>query len=385
MRVLVAFDKFKDALSAVDACAVARQALAQAHPEWPCEVCPLADGGEGFAEILTKAAGGELFVFPVTGPRGESVNATMGVASWNRIPAAAQQLLQSDVGAPRRGRVAVVEMAAASGLDLLANDRRDAWQTTSWGTGELIKKAAALDVDLIVLGIGGTATNDLGVGALAALGCEFLDASGQQVNPPVPARWRDIDRIAGGTSAIPPIYIASDVANPLLGPNGATAVYGPQKGVSAADVPRLDREMDRMAQRLSAHFKCDPTLQDAPGSGAGGGVVFGLRSALPARLVPGFELVAAWLELESRLANSDLVLTGEGRFDRSSSQGKGPGALVQRALQLGKTVHVFAGQIAVEPRAGLRLHSITPPGMPLAEALRSTPKLLAAAIHREIG
>lgn len=388
MRVLVAFDKFKDSLTSSAACALAADALRVAHPDWQLDLCPLTDGGEGFCDILTLAAGGMIEKLSVTGPRGDRVEAAVGFVPLENIPPAARALLDFQLPGinlqPHGGaRIAVIEMAAASGLALLAPDRRDPWQATTLGTGELIRAAARPGVAAILLGVGGSATSDLGLGALAALGLEYRTASGGRVQPPVPARWQEIARIAGRiASDFPALRIACDVTNPLLGPRGAAAVYGPQKGLRGADVSRLDHEKARLALMVCSYCGQHDSLMDVPGAGAAGGLGFGLMAAAGARLLPGFDLVSAWLNLEARLAAADIVITGEGRFDESSLSGKGPGAVAARAFALGKRVHVFAGAITAPPQENFALHAITPPGTPLAQALRDASANLATAIRQ---
>ncbi len=384
MRVLLAFDKFKDSLSARDACTFATAALAERHGDWIVDACPLSDGGEGFAEILTASVRGQVIGTSVMGPRGDEVQATIGIVPFDRIPPAARALLPAP---PERTRaaptIAVIDMASASGLALLEPEDRDVWETTTVGTGELIRTATELGAAAILLGVGGSATHDLGLGALAALGLECRTARGEAIFPPVPARWREISRLDGSVHPpVPPIRIACDVSNPLLGPRGAAATYGPQKGLRPGDLARLDHESARLAIMLCAHCGRPDTLMDTPGAGAAGGISFGFMTAAGAELVPGYELVSAWLDLETRLAAADLVITGEGRFDDSSLNGKGPGAVAARALALGKRVHVFAGSATVaHPPANLALHSITPPGMPLDQALRLASLNLTKAVR----
>ena len=394
MRALLAFDKFKDALSAPQACALAAGSLRARQPDWTLDLCPLTDGGEGFCEILTQALGGTFEAHTVTGPRGEPVVARLGFVPLALIPATARRLLDlpdSQLSAlnsqlPRDARVAVVEMAAASGLALLAPEARDPWLTSTTGTGELIRLAARPGVAAILLGLGGSATSDLGLGALAALGLNFVSATGELIDPPSPSRWPEITRLDGRLPAdLPPLRIACDVANPLLGPNGAAAIYGPQKGLRPADLRRLDNEAARLALLLCTHSAKPDALMDVPGAGAAGGISFGLMAAASAQLISGFDLVSAWLDLDSRLAAADLVLTGEGRFDASSLSGKGPGALAARAAALGKPVHVFAGAITAAPVPGLTLHAITPPGTPLPAALRAAATNLTATVDRTFG
>ena len=394
MRALLAFDKFKDALSAPQACALAAGSLRARRPDWTLDMCPLTDGGEGFCEILTQALGGTFETHTVTGPRGEPAVARMGFVPLALIPPAARRLLDlpdSQLSAlnsqlPLDARVAVVEMAAASGLALLAPEARDPWLTSTTGTGELIRLAARPGVAAILLGLGGSATSDLGLGALAALGLNFVSATGELIDPPIPSRWPEIARLDGRLPAdLPPLRIACDVANPLLGPNGAAAIYGPQKGLRPADLRRLDNEAARLALLLCTHSAKPDTLMDVPGAGAAGGISFGLMAAASAQLISGFDLVSAWLDLDSRLAAADLVLTGEGRFDASSLSGKGPGALAARAAALGKPVHVFAGAITAAPVPGLALHAITPPATPLPAALRAAATNLTATVDRTFG
>jgi glycerate kinase len=303
---------------------------------------------------------------------------------FDRIPPAARHFLPP---APERPlatpTIAIIDMATASGLALLKPEERDVWQTTTAGTGELIRTAADLGATAILLGVGGSATHDLGLGALAALGLQFQNASGEIVFPPVPARWHEISRITNSANPpVPPIRIACDVSNPLLGARGAAAIYGPQKGLQAADLPRLDHESARLAMMLCAHCQQSDAIMETPGAGAAGGIAFGFMTATGAKLIPGFDLVSAWLDLDAQLAAADVVITGEGRFDDSSLNGKGPGAVAARALALGKSVHVFAGTAtAAHAPAQLNLHSITPSGTPLPQALRQASLFLERSVR----
>ena len=375
MRVLIAFDKFKDALTARQAGEAAAGALRAKHPDWQIDLCPLTDGGEGFCEALTESARGRLEHFAVSGPHGGRVTAPVGFIPVESVPAAARPHL------PVGTSIAVVDLPSASGLALLPPGQRDPWHTATFGTGELLRHAAAGQPGAILLGIGGSATNDLGLGALAALGFHFLDAAGAAIAVPVPAMWERIQRIDGaGLIQLPPVFIACDVTNHLLGARGATATFGPQKGLRAGDVPLLEAQAARMAALLCDACGQPRTLADLPGTGAAGGIGFGLMAACGARLVPGFDLVSAWLDLPARLAAADLVLTGEGRFDATSLHGKGPGSLVAEARRLGKPVHVFAGSLGLP--MDQQLHAITPAGLHLAEALPRTAELLAAAVAR---
>lgn len=380
MRVLLAFDKFKDALTARQACEFAASALKDRHPDWTLDLCPFSDGGEGFSEILTQATKGETILLSVSGPRHETTATAYGIVSGGKVSSAAAAFFGNG---KMPARIAVVESAAASGLALLPPGQRDPWQTSTLGTGELIRAAASSGVDAILLGVGGSATNDLGLGALAALGFQFFSASGELVHPPIPARWKEIARIGGEIlPGLPPIYIACDVTNPLLGSRGAAVVFGPQKGLLLQDRKRLENESARLAMMLCAHCNQPDTLMDAAGAGAAGGMPFGLMVAAQASVVPGAELVATWLDFDLRLAAADLVITGEGRFDESSLHGKGPGALTKRALAFGLPVHVFAGEASIaHAHRNLELHVITPPGAELSAALREAGANLASAVR----
>lgn len=383
MRVLVAFDKFKDSISAQTACDVAAGAAAASGRGLAVDLCPLSDGGEGFASILTRAAGGTEAPVAATGPRGDAVAASYGTVAIKDIPERARLLL----GAPASGggRIAVVEMAAASGLALLAKERRDLLLTSSVGTGQVIR-ASVDGVRAVLLGVGGSATHDLGLGALGALGLRYLDAAGDVIDPVTPADWPRVHAIEGRLArGFPPILIACDVDNPLLGPRGALATYGPQKGLRPDDAPALEAETARIASLLCRAFGQPDDLAARPGAGAAGGIAFGLMAAAGATLIPGYELVASWLDVDRRIAEADIVITGEGRFDASSLQGKGPGAVARSALARGKEVHVFAGEVRLEGRIpGLQTHAISPPGLPLADALSNAPGLLFSSVKRAL-
>ncbi|MFT3783031.1 MAG: glycerate kinase [Nibricoccus sp.] len=385
MRVLVAFDKFKEALTAREACDTAVRSLREKHPDWRFDVCPLSDGGDGFEEVLSSAVSGDRMVRQVTGPRGTLVETGFTLVPKNKIAPAAIAKLQLTPGSAVDANVALIEMATASGLALLPPTQRDPWQTTSRGTGQLMRAAAEAGAAAIVLGIGGSATHDLGLGALSALGLEFRDANGASIRPPIPSAWEQINNIAGTLLTLPPIYVACDVTNPLLGPKGAAAVFAPQKGLHADEFTGLEIATERIAQMLCAHFHQPLTLPGMPGTGAAGGMAFGLMCALQAQLLPGFGFVADWLALDAKIAAADLVISGEGRFDATSLGGKGPGAVLSRAIAAKKRVFLFAGQIA-SPTAHdlLSLHEITPTDVPLDRALHDAAHFLKQAIQRAL-
>jgi len=339
MNVLLAFDKFKGAMSAGEACRVAAEGIRRVRPEWTLFEAPLTDGGEGFCPILTEACGGALAWHTVADPLMRPVKAPIGWVEAQALPAAARQLL----GCGERERIAVIEMAAASGLPLLAGEERDPWKTSSRGTGELILRAAQEGADRILLGVGGSATNDCGAGILEALGVEFLGAGGDPIPSITPENFGKVDSVLfSKVGPLPPVVIASDVQSPLLGEKGATRVFGPQKGL--VDVEAMESVFERMAILLAASssLELDPAL---PGMGAAGGVSFGLAACSRISLVPGFSLVSAWMGLPEKFRAADWVLTGEGRLDRGSLSGKGPVELLREAVGYGTRPVAMAGAI----------------------------------------
>ena len=376
MRVLLAFDKFKDALTARQAGEAAAAALRAKHPDWELDLCPLTDGGDGFCETLCANLGERIEPIEVRGPRGTPVLSTVGFVPASALTTKARKWFPAGAD----GEIAVVDLASASGLALLTPAQRDPWHTTTFGTGELLDYARHEKTNAILLGIGGSATNDLGLGALAALGFKFLDAAGVEIGDLAPATWERIARIVPAALNLPPIFIACDVTNPLLGPRGATATFGPQKGLSAVDGPRLEAQLARMAALLCEACGRPLALADTPGAGAAGGIGFGLMVAADAKLVAGFDLVSDWLDLPRRIAAADLVLTGEGRYDATSLGGKGPGRIAAEARRLGKRVYVFAGSLGIAADADH--HAITPADLPVLHALPRTAELLQAAITR---
>lgn len=343
------------------------------------EHAPLTDGGEGFCRILTEAADGYIEYHPVTGPTGEEIDAPIGWVESDSLSGDAKQRL----GQPR-GRIAVIEMASVAGLEQVPVPQRHPGHCTTCGVGELIRIAAAEDAGAILLGIGGSATSDLGLGALESMGLRLGSAG-----ITYPADWPTIEAIDGALDFQPPaIHIACDVSNPLLGPNGAAAVYGPQKGLRPEEIEPFDAEARRMAQLLCRHFNRREDLPAAPGCGAAGGIGFGLKAACGASFVPGFELVSSWLDLPARLGRADLVLTGEGKFDRSSLSGKGPYALLQAAHKASKPAILLAGifddaarQALKENFSGVEAFAITPKQMPLEEALMRGAENLELQVH----
>ncbi|MEM9226585.1 MAG: glycerate kinase [Verrucomicrobiota bacterium] len=376
MHILIAFDKFKDCMTAMEACQVAQDVILKLHPNWTISIAPIADGGEGFCEILTRTVYGRMERIPVLGPQLEPQTAQLGYVNIEKLGPRVREVLNL----PSEGMLAVIEMALASGLQSIPEGKRNPWIASSYGTGQLIAEAADAGAMEILLGVGGSATNDLGLGALEALGIQLLDTEGLPIDHATPQAWERSSHLTGETwPHIPRINIACDVQNPVLGPNGSTAIYGPQKGLKYDDFPRLEREMGRMSKLLCDHFGKPHEMVKQPGAGAAGGIGFGLEVACDARLVNGYELVESWLQLKEKIADADLVLTGEGKFDRSSLQGKGPGSILREASRQHKHAKVIAG--LVESRMQLppktTAEVIAPPGYTKERSIAEGKKLLA--------
>ena len=381
MRVLIAFDKFKDALTAHQACLIAAQALKDSNSALEIDVCPLADGGDGFQPVLTQALQGQGLSFEVHGPLGSPLNARIGLVASSKLPADTRRLLKLPaLEVTKPSQVAIVEMASASGLSLVPQRLRNPWIASSYGTGELLALCATKEVEAIVLGIGGSATHDLGLGALSALGIHFLRADNSRIEYPTPSQWHEIQTVTGQVIKLPTLRIACDVTNTLLGSRGAAHVYALQKGLPLSEIPKLESETQALVNKLSSSFPKMQTLLTTPGSGAAGGIAFGLMATTDAELVPGFELVTSWLNLENKIKAADLIITGEGRFDQSSYEGKGPGTILQLAKKYNKITHVFAGEVTAQKSS--TIHQITEQGTPLADALKSTEVNLRKSIIR---
>jgi glycerate 2-kinase len=328
VRVVVAPDKFKGTLSASEAAAAMASGWRRGDPRAQVEVCPVADGGEGTLETLLAALGGRRAQARVAGPLDDPVDADYGL-----------------VEAPG-GRMAIVEMARASGLALLPEARRDPLRATTRGTGELLLAAARHRPRQVVMCIGGSATNDGGAGMAQALGVLLLDESGEEL-PPGGAALRRLFRIdaRGLVREVRDldVVVASDVDNPLTGPRGASAVYGPQKGAGPHEVGLLDEALGHFAAVIHRDLGID--VREVPGAGAAGGLGAGLVAFLGARIRPGFEVVGEALDLTHRLERADVAVTGEGRYDRQTERGKAPAGVLGLARQAGCRGVLIAGQL----------------------------------------
>ena len=342
MKVAIAIDSFKGSLSSIAAGTAAAEGVRRVFPDAECAVRPLADGGEGTVDALVSGLGGELKAVTVTGPAGKPVTARYGL-----LP----------------DGVAVMEMAEAAGITLVSGAERNPLYTTTYGVGEMILDAVRNGARKFVIGIGGSATNDGGAGMLQALGFSLLDASGHDI-PRGGAALAKLARMDRGNVAATlnelSFRIACDVKNPLCGPSGASAVFGPQKGATPEMVKTLDDALSHFAEiadkvevegrgrQWNLPFHCQPqpltsTLASSAGAGAAGGLGFGFKAFLGAELVPGVDLILNETHLEDFIRDADVVITGEGRLDGQTVMGKAPIGVARLAKRYGKRVLAFSG------------------------------------------
>ena len=325
MQIVIAMDSFKGSLSSVEAGNAAAQGIRRVYPDADIIVCPLADGGEGTTQALVTGLHGTYRSVTVQDPLGRPIRASYGI-----LP----------------DQTAVIEMAAASGLPLLKPEERDPMYTTTYGFGELIRDAVRNGCRNLILGIGGSATNDGGVGCLQALGFSFLDAQGNAV-PPGARGLAEIEHISG-EHALPELrectfHVACDVKNPLCGESGCSHVFAPQKGADAAMVMQMDADLRRFAKLTRQVFPdADPA---APGAGAAGGLGFGLTAYLHAVPEPGISLILRETGLSGLIRNAGLVITGEGCLDAQTAMGKAPAGVAGLAKRFGKPVIAFCGAV----------------------------------------
>ncbi len=367
MRVVVAPQEFKGSLTAAEAADAIAAGVRLALPDAAIDVAPMSDGGAGLVDALLAARGGERIETAVRDPLLRPVT-----AAW---------ALLAD------GTVAI-EMAAASGLVLVEPSARDATIATTYGTGELIRAALDHGARHLIVGVGGSATVDAGAGAMQALGARLLDEAGRDLPPggAALARLHRID-LSGRDPRLAEarIHVASDVTNPLHGPEGAAVVYGPQKGASPEDVLVLDAALARFAGVVQRDFGVD--VQRVPGSGAAGGLGAGLIVVAGAAITRGFDVVAEAVALERRIGEADVVITGEGRLDAQTPYGKTAAGVAAIARRLGKPVGCVAGSVAADLDAGPLFDAVeaaTPPGMTLDEAMRRAAVLVRDASARAV-
>ena len=371
MRIVIAPDKFKGCLTAPQVCDAIARGIRQAAPDAEIDLCPMADGGEGTVDALVAATGGRFETRRVTGPLPEmKVDATFGVLG--------------------DGKTAVIEMSAASGLALLPPEDRNPLNTTTFGTGELLMEAAKLGAKEVILGIGGSATTDAGVGCAQACGLPVILDDGQPVSPTEPLCGRDLPSVVlvkhGRGSPVERlrITVACDVTNPLYGPTGAAHVFAPQKGATPEQVRELDESLKGLATRLGKTSEAA-----TPGAGAAGGLGFGMLAFFHATLRPGVEIVIEATNLRRRLQNADLCITGEGKLDAQSLAGKTPIGVARLCKELGVPCVALVGTMGEGADDALAeglesIHPIREPGMAEHEAMRDAAALLVTNASRVV-
>lgn len=312
-KVVVAPDSFKGTMSAVEICDIIEKAFLKHSPSTQVVKIPVADGGEGTVDAYIAGIGGTYRTVEVLGPMGDSVTARYGVL--------------------KDGSTAVIEMAAASGLTLVKGKPRP-MSASTFGTGQLLLDAAKHGLKRIILGIGGSATSDGGVGALSAMGVRFLDENGGDVLPGAEGlrfiRSIDASRLEPRLKDLE-IMIACDVTNPLAGKNGAAHVYGPQKGADPVQVEMIDQGLLHLSEVLTAHAGID--RKDQPGMGAAGGIALSLASFLNTRMESGIDMILTIADFDMQIADADMVITGEGKVDGQSVQGKVLAGIAKRAAR----------------------------------------------------
>ncbi|MET0778189.1 MAG: glycerate kinase [Pseudomonas mandelii] len=362
MKIVIAPDSFKDSLSAQGVADAIALGLAQVWPDAQLVKCPMADGGEGTVESILAACEGELRRTQVRGPLGITVD-----AAWGWLP---------------QTHTAIIEMAEASGLQLVPPGQRDACVSSTFGTGELIRAALDAGAQRVILAIGGSATNDGGAGAMQALGVKLLDGQGQALAPGglALAQLACIDLSAIDSRLADVRFdIAADVNNPLCGPHGASAIFGPQKGATPEQVLQLDAALGHFAELCAQALGKD--VQHEPGSGAAGGLGFAAKAFLEAQFKAGVEVVAELVGLAEAVKGADLVITGEGRFDAQTLRGKTPFGVARIAREQGVPVIVIAGTLG-EGYQALYEHGIDAAfalangPMTLEQACTEAPRLL---------
>jgi glycerate 2-kinase len=356
MRILIAPQSLKGSLTAAEAGSAISQGVQAVYSKAEIEVVPIADGGEGTVQALVDASGGKIIQKMVTGPLGEPVPAFFG--------------LMGD------GRTAVIEMAASSGLPLVPPEKRDPRITSTYGVGELILAALDYGSRHFIIGIGGSATNDGGTGMAQALGAMLLDAQGAEITRGGAALATLAHISTSGMDARLQkctVEVACDVNNPLCGPTGASAVYGPQKGATPEMVEELDKALAHYAQIIEQDLGM--SVAEIPGAGAAGGLGAGLIAFLHAKLRPGAQIVFEAVGLEARIQKADLVITAEGQIDAQTAYGKSVGAVAEIAKRYGLPVLAFAGSLGENYQVAYKL------GVDAVAALTTSPMTLTYAIE----
>jgi glycerate kinase len=365
MRILVAPQSFKGSLHGYEVAEAITEGLRTVWPDAEYDLLPVADGGEGTVEALVTATDGAFKESSVEDPLGRSVQATWGILG--------------------DGQTGVIEMAAASGLPLISRRERNAKVTSTYGTGQLMRAAIDNGTRRLIIGIGGSATNDGGAGMAYALGARFLDEHGQILRRGGADLLR-LDHI--DVSGLDPrirdveMIVASDVTNPLCGPNGASSVYGPQKGARPADVALLDRALARLAEVIERDLGV--SVANEPGGGAAGGLGAGLMAFADARMCRGVELIFQAMNFDSHLDGVEIVFTGEGRVDKQDVFGKAPVVVAERASARGIPTVLVVGSIGAGYESVLdhgvqAIVSILDRPMPIEAAVQHTARMIRQA------
>ncbi len=329
MKVVVAIDSFKGSLSSIEAGQAVKAGVLAAHPDANVIIKPLADGGEGTTDAFIEGLGGQRIDLTVTGPMGSPVSCYYGY-------------LEKD-------KTAIIEMASASGITLVPVHQKNPLTASTRGVGEMILHALEKGCRHFIIGIGGSATNDAGIGMLKALGYSFLDEQGLDVGEGAQALGKVASINAKNRHPLLDdcqFRIACDVTNPLCGENGATYIYGPQKGVTEAQKESLDQDMAHFADVTETTLNC--AYKNYPGAGAAGGLGFAFLSYLHASLSPGVELILDAINLSDALNGADIVVTGEGQLDRQTAMGKAPVGVAKLAKAHGAKVLAFSGSVTKE-------------------------------------
>ena len=355
MKAVIAIDSFKGSLTSIEAGKAIADGIQKQFPQCQTKLIPIADGGEGMLAVMLNTIGGKLQHLTAHNPCMESVQTSYGISA--------------------DGSTAFIEMASISGLPLIRKEQQDPMKTTTYGTGELILDALEKGCTRFIIGIGGSATNDAGIGMLQALGIEFLDKNHQ----PLGFGGEILKKIVAiDTQKVHPsvnkahFIVACDVQNPFYGPNGAAAIYARQKGADDAMIEELDRGMQAFAQVIQQETGKDISM--TPGSGAAGGMGGGMLAFLNAELRSGADLLLDLSQFESQIEGADLIITGEGRIDCQSLMGKIPGKILEIGKQKDIPVIAIAGCVKDEEilkAAGFKgIYATKPDSMPLEEAMK---------------
>ena len=358
MKILIAPDKFKGALSAREAAESISLGLRDVLRDAKIDILPMADGGEGTAEVICNALGGSWLKCNAHDPLGREIDARY---AWIA-----------------KRKLAAMEMSEAAGMRRLSESERDPLRANTFGVGEMILEAAQREARQIIIGLGGSATNDGGFGMARALGFRFFEQEQETELCGKVSELVKLHRIEKPKDlALPKIIAAVDVRNPLLGANGATRVFGPQKGATDEKIDILERALAKLADVVSKEFGVD--YRNEPGTGAAGGLGFGLTSFCGAKIQPGFDVVAEAADLESKMKDVDVVITGEGSLDRQTLEGKTPAGVARLARKLRKRVVAMVGRASQDRDVGElfdEVYELAQPKMSEKESMARAAELL---------